>query len=88
LFLEAFRLFPAEAPLSDDIDYGFLARRFKLAGGNIKNIVVNVAFLAAENSGMIAMEDMINAAKREFQKIGKVCSQSEFGKYYELICKE
>jgi SpoVK/Ycf46/Vps4 family AAA+-type ATPase len=81
-------LFPVEAPLSDDIDYGFLARRFKLAGGNIKNIVVNAAFLAAENSGLIAMEDVINAAKREFQKIGEVCSQSEFGKYYELICKE
>jgi len=81
-------LFPVKAPLSDDIDYGFLARRFKLAGGNIKNIVVNAAFLAAENSGVIAMEDVINATKREFQKIGKVCSQSEFGAYYELICKE
>jgi hypothetical protein len=34
------------------------------------------------------MEDVINAAKREFQKIGKVCSQPEFGKYYGLICKE
>jgi len=81
-------LFPVEAPLSDDIDYGFLAKRFKLAGGNIKNIIVNSAFLAAENSGVIAMEEVINAAKREFQKIGKVCSQSEFGKYYGLICKE
>ncbi len=81
-------LFPEEAPLSDDIDYGFLAKRFKLSGGNIKNIVVNAAFLAAENSGVIAMEEVIKAAKREFQKIGKICSQPEFGKYYELICKE
>ncbi|NOQ33837.1 MAG: AAA family ATPase [Methanosarcinales archaeon] len=81
-------LFPVEAPLSDDIDYEFLAKRFKLAGGNIKNIVVNAAFLAAENSGVIAMEEVIHAAKREFQKIGKVCSQSEFGKYYGMICKE
>ena len=50
----------------------FLARRFKLAGGNIKNIIVNVAILAAENSGVIAMKDVINATKRGFQKIGKV----------------
>ena len=49
---------------------------------------MNAAFLAAENSGVIAMEDVINVAKREFQKIGKVCSQPEFGKYYGLICKE
>ena len=76
-----------EALVSDDIDYGFLSRRFKLAGGNIKNIVVNAAFLAAENSGVIAMEDVIHAAKREFQKIGEVCSQSEFGGYYGVISR-
>ncbi len=51
-----------------------LAKRFKLAGGDIKNIIVNAAFLAAENSGLIAMEDVIKVAKREFQKIWKVRS--------------
>jgi hypothetical protein len=30
---------------------------------------------------------VIKAAKREFQKIGKVCSQSEFGKYYDVVCR-
>jgi SpoVK/Ycf46/Vps4 family AAA+-type ATPase len=78
-------LFPKEAPLSDDIEFAFLARRFKVAGGNIKNIIVNAAFLAAEDSSAITMEHIIKAAKREFQKMGKVCSQSEFGKYYELV---
>jgi SpoVK/Ycf46/Vps4 family AAA+-type ATPase len=78
-------LIPKEAPISDDIEFEFLAKRFKLAGGNIKNIIVNAAFLAAEESGVIRMEHVIKAAKREFQKIGKVCSQSEFGKYYEMI---
>ncbi len=59
-----------------------------LASGNIKNIVVNAAFLAAENSDVIAIEDVIKSAKRGFQKIEKIYSQSEFGKYYRLICKE
>ena len=80
-------LFPKEAPIAEDIDFEFLAKKFKLAGGNIKNIVVNAAFLAAEESGSITMEHVIKAAKREFQKIGKVCSQSEFGKYYEVVSK-
>ncbi|NQE45389.1 VCP-like ATPase [ANME-1 cluster archaeon GoMg2] len=80
-------LIPKEAPIADDIEFEFLAKRFKLAGGNIKNIVVNAAFLAAEESGVIRMEHVIKAAKREFQKIGKVCSQSEFGKYYGVVCK-
>ncbi len=48
---------------------------------------MNAAFLAAEESGVIRMEHVIKAAKREFQKIGKVCSQSEFGKYYGVVSK-
>jgi len=78
-------LFPKEAPLGDDIDFGFLARNFKIAGGNIKNIIVNAAFYAAEDSGEINMEHIIKATRREFQKIGKICSKSDFGEYYELI---
>jgi AAA+ superfamily predicted ATPase len=81
-------LFPEEAPLYEDIDFEFLAKRFRLAGGNIKNIIVNAAFFAAENSGVIGMEDVIKAARREFQKIGKICSESEFGEYYELISRD
>src|SRR5205807_5666091 len=36
-------------PQGDDIDLAFLARRFKLSGGNIKNITVTAAYLAAED---------------------------------------
>ena len=51
----------------------------------LRIFIRNAAFLAAEDSRSITMEHMIKAAKREFQKIGKVCSQSEFGKYYEVV---
>ncbi|MGV8126110.1 MAG: hypothetical protein ACP5PV_02735 [Methanothrix sp.] len=51
-------------------------------GGNIRNIVVNAAFLAAEDAGVITMAHPVNAAKREYQKMGKVCGKDEFGKYY------
>ncbi|RZN38370.1 MAG: ATP-binding protein, partial [Methanophagales archaeon ANME-1-THS] len=81
-------LFPKEAPRADDIDFEFLAKKLVIAGGNIKNIVVTAAFLAAEDSRVITMEHIIKATKREFQKIGKVCSPSEFGKYYELIGRD
>jgi hypothetical protein len=33
---------------------------------------VNAAFLAADNSGVITVEHVIRAAKREFPRIGKV----------------
>ena len=78
-------IFPSEAPLHEDIDFAFLAKRFKIAGGNIKNIALNGAFLAAENSKRIGMSHIIQATKREYQKMGKLCSPSDFGKYYDLI---
>ena len=81
-------IFPRETPRSKDIDYEFLAKRFNLSGGNIKNIALNAAFLAAEKSKKIGMEHIIQATKREFQKMGKLCAQSDFGKYYDLIMPE
>lgn len=66
------RHFPAAAPLDDAVDFAYLARQFKIAGGNIKNIVLNSAFLAAENGRVIGMEHLLQGAKREFEKIGRV----------------
>ena len=37
----------------DDVDLDFLAREFKLSGGNIKNIALAGAFLAAEDAGPV-----------------------------------
>ena len=78
-------VFPSAAPLKSDIDFAFLARRLKLSGGNIKNIAINAAFLAAEHSGTIGMEHVILATKREFQKLGRLCVKSDFEQYYDLV---
>ena len=79
-------MFPASAPLAKDIDFGFLARQFELAGGNIRNIVLAGALLAAEEGkGSIRMEHLVVAVARELQKLGKMPSQANFRHYYELI---
>lgn len=78
-------IFPKETPQSQDIDFEFLARSFQISGGSIKNIALNAAFLAAEKAMTVNMEHIIWATKREFQKMGKLCVQSDFGKYYNLI---
>jgi SpoVK/Ycf46/Vps4 family AAA+-type ATPase len=82
------KMFPAETPKSPGIDYEFLAKRLEIPGGSIKNIVLNSAFLAADNSRKVNMAHIIRATKREYQKMGKLCSQSDFGKYYHLIVQE
>lgn len=77
-------VFPEEAPKDDDIDYQFLAKKFKITGGNIKNIALSAAFLAAENNDIIRMKHIVTSARREFQKMGKLCTQSDFGKYHDV----
>jgi SpoVK/Ycf46/Vps4 family AAA+-type ATPase len=79
---------PAAAPVADDIDFNFLANRLNITGGNIKNIVLNAAFLAAENSGVINMKHMVHAARREYEKMGRLCTAAEFAPYHQLIEQE
>ena len=77
-------IFPEETPLGDTVDFTFLAR-FKVTGGNIKNIALSAAFLAAGDSATVEMEHLIRATKREFQKMGKLCTPGDFGEYYEVV---
>ena len=78
-------MFPEKAPLGQDLDLSFLARQFSITGGNIRNIVVASAFLAAQDGGLITMENVIRAMKREYQKMGKLCTENDFTKYFDLV---
>jgi hypothetical protein len=70
-------MFPRAAPLGD-VDFDWLASRFPLAGGNIKNIVLNAAFLAAAAGGPIGMPHLLRAARSELQKLGRVVNEPDF----------
>jgi ATP-dependent 26S proteasome regulatory subunit len=73
-------IFPDEAVLGE-LDYARLAR-LEIAGGNIKNIALNAAFLAADKGEAIGMESVMHAARREYAKIDKLLTEAEFGSYY------
>jgi AAA+ superfamily predicted ATPase len=79
------KVFPPEAPLDADADLRFLARQFKLTGGNIRNIALLAAYLAAEEAVPIGMSQIIRSMKREYQKLGKLVTESDFGSYLPLI---
>lgn len=72
-------------PLAEDIDVPFLARSFKLSGGNIRNIVLTAAYLAADGGGAVGMPELIRAIEREYRKLGRLCVESEFGEYHPLV---
>jgi SpoVK/Ycf46/Vps4 family AAA+-type ATPase len=76
-------VWPSATPRGD-LDLEFMARRFELTGGNIRNIALAAAFLAAEEGGGVQMSHLIRATYQEFQKTGKVIIENEFGKYAAL----
>jgi ATP-dependent 26S proteasome regulatory subunit len=77
------QVFPPQAPL-DSLDYASLAR-LEIPGGNIRTIAINAAFLAAHAGMAINMAHVIQATRREYIKIDKLITQSEFGQYYSLV---
>lgn len=78
-------IFPAGAPIDNELDYDFLAEKFILAGGNIKNIALNAAFYAADEKCPIGIKQILQAAQREYKKMGKTFVKSDFDPYYKLI---
>ena len=76
-------VWPAEIPLSDSLDFEYLAGRFKLSGGNIKNVALAAAFLAASDGGIITMNHLFHATEREYEKMGKALSEAALYGGYE-----
>ena len=72
------KVWPENLPRSQDLDLSFMARRFEMAGGNIRNIALAAAFLAAADGGAVTMAHLIQATRREYQKLGKVVTEGEF----------
>lgn len=69
---------PSQTPLGDDVDFELLAQRYRLAGGNIRNIIMAAAFLAAEEEVVVSMRHLLHASRREFQKMGRLIDEQQF----------
>ncbi|MCR5503017.1 MAG: ATP-binding protein [Lachnospiraceae bacterium] len=79
---------PKGTPLAEDVDIRYLAEKYELVGGNIKNCILNAAFLAAadpEAGGQVHMKHYLLAVKYEFVKVGKVFTKSDFEPYADQV---
>jgi ATP-dependent 26S proteasome regulatory subunit len=70
-------LFPPELPRESDLDLSLFARRFKLAGGSIRNIIVSAAYLAASDGGQVTMKHLLHSTRREMQKMGRLVNEQD-----------
>jgi hypothetical protein len=79
------RVIPAAAPLAPDVRLGFLAERFKLSGGSIRNCVVAAAFEAAAAGKPIGMAHLVRAVATEYGKLGRLAVEADFGGYLAML---
>jgi len=69
------RIFPADTP-TEGLDMGKLAR-LNVAGGNIRNIVLHAAFLAADAGESVRMAHLLRAVRTEYAKLEKSLTEAE-----------
>lgn len=69
------RIFPSRTP-SEGLDPDKLGR-LNVAGGNIRNIALNAAFLAAEAGEAVMMKHILQASKSEYLKLERSLTDAE-----------
>ena len=82
------QIWPDDMPRSPELDLDFMADRFEVAGGSIRNIALAAAFLAADDGRVVNISHLIRATQREYRKMGKVMMGNEFGEYAEHVVRE
>lgn len=71
------RIFPAGTPVGG-LDIHKLAR-LNITGGNISNIALNSAFLAADAGEPVRMKHVLHAARTEYAKLERTLTVAEIG---------
>ena len=71
------RIFPASTP-TEGLDVGKLAK-LNVPGGNIRNIALNAAFLAAHAGEPVRMRHLLEAARIEYSKLERPLTDAEIG---------
>ncbi|NJL86176.1 MAG: ATP-binding protein [Leptolyngbyaceae cyanobacterium SM1_1_3] len=69
------RIFPAQTPLQDLL-YEKLAK-LSVSGGNIRNIALNAAFLAADANESVQMHHILQASQAEYIKLERPLTDAE-----------
>ncbi|MEA5565304.1 ATP-binding protein [Anabaena sp. UHCC 0399] len=69
------RVFPSQTPTAD-LDFEKLAK-LSVAGGNIRNIALNAAFVAADADEPVGMKHILQSAKSEYIKMERPLTDVE-----------
>ncbi len=77
------KMFAKNTIVAQDLDYDFLAKNLQdISGADIRNIALKATVQALDENSCITMNHIMMAAFREYKKIGKHISESNFKDYY------
>ncbi|MFC8371658.1 ATP-binding protein [Streptomyces sp. NPDC057239] len=62
----------SRVPCADGVDAHGVARDFELSGGSIRSAVVTAAYAAADRDGPVSTADLLEGARREYRKAGRL----------------
>ncbi|MEX5301246.1 ATP-binding protein [Kocuria sabuli] len=62
---------PDRLPLAEDIDLTGFARRYPLTGAQIRDSVLDAAYLAAADGGVVTAQHLRTGVRRQFEKAGR-----------------
>jgi SpoVK/Ycf46/Vps4 family AAA+-type ATPase len=71
------RIFPKKLP-TEGLNFDRLAQ-LNIPGGNIRNIALNAAFLAADAGEAVRMDHLLQATRSEYIKLEKTLTDAEVG---------
>ena len=78
-------LLPPEAPRAADVELDFLAERFELSGGGIRNAAIAAAVLAASEGSAIGMTQLVRGVAMEYAKHGRLTLAADFDRFHDLV---
>jgi len=70
---------------TDDVDLEFLAQRFAIAGGDIRNAVLTGVLLAADEGVVVGMAHLVRGLWRELRKAGHAMEVAKFGEWGRVL---
>ena len=81
-------LLPPAAERTPDVAIDYLAERFVLTGGDIRNAVIAALLIADAAGAPLAMEHLVIASWRELQKAGRLVDPRDLGPWHEAIARQ
>jgi hypothetical protein len=78
-------MIPAAAPLDPDVDLAYLARQFEFTGADIRNVIMEAAYQAAQQAHAITLLNLLRAVAHQFTKSGRIPTAIDFREHYALL---